>query len=253
MKDYLLSQGRVTSCPENNKITRRRDVLRRYLGALLLAVPCFIATSSAHAITIAGEEFEEVLSVYTAHDLGFWANSDKYFTFRGNDNYIKPDVIHRVNTNETGVSNRTFREVFTMGASVDDDGPLAMGVVELYGAHDELLLSANYTDNGSLSTIRRSGRNGQLDIVGAYQATGGSLFDQGIFTERLYIEIEFDRVWQNKYKDLKTHLGTYTFYNSLGGITPPPPPPTDVPEPMSMGLLFSGLIGAAGLRQRKKE
>jgi hypothetical protein len=212
-----------------------------------------VAATPASAISVGGKDFDQTLSVFTYNDFGFWTGMDKFFTFRGNDNHIKSDRIHSVRQNDTGLRNNTFQEVLIMGTTVDDDGPLETATIELIGKRNELLLSATYVSNGTLNTERHRGYAGQLDIDGIFQATGGTLFDSGVFSDTIYVDVAFDYIWQNKYKDLKTNRGTISFFNALGGPTPPPvgPPPAEVPEPMSMALLLSGLAGGARLRKKK--
>lgn len=225
----------------------------KILSIIALFSAIGIAATPASALSVGGQDFDQALSVFTHHDFGFWTGQDKFFTFRGNDNYVKSDRIHSVRDNDTGLSNNTFREVLFMGTTVDDDGPLEAATIELIGRRNEVLLSATYVSNGTLDTERRRGFAGQLDVDGIFQATGGTLFDSGVFADTIYVDVAFDYVWQNKYKDLKTSRGTYTFFNAVGGPTPPPvgPPPAEVPEPMSMALLLSGLAGGAKLRQKK--
>jgi hypothetical protein len=234
-------------------VTLRNKCIHTICAVAAASLTLF-AASSAEAITIGGEDFEKILSVKSHQDFGYWTGADKFYTFQGNDNYIKPINISSVGYRDSSLDGIQFRQVFSMGAVDGDQGPLTMGVVELYGPKNELLLKADYASDGDLSAIYKSGYAGQLNVDGVFTVVDGSLFDSGLVTGLLYIEIAFDYVWQNKYKDLKTSQGTFTFYEHTGGDgPPPPPPPTDIPEPMSMGLLFSGLVGAARLRQKKSE
>ena len=139
-----------------------------------------------------------------------------------------------------------------MGFTEDNETDLKSASFELLGKNDEVLLSATYISSGILETVRERRYKGQLDINGVFAVDGGTLFDQGLVSNQIFLQVAFDYVWQNEYKDLKTRKGTYTIFDSIGGGTPPnpPEPPTEVPEPMSLSLLAVGLLGMAAKKAK---
>lgn len=220
----------------------------RLFAATLIVV--LVATNKAEAITVGGQNYTKILAFDTTFDLGYWQGMGKFFTFRSNDNYgVQPINVSGITFRDPSLRNINFSKVSAMGTTVDTrQGPLRAGVVQLFGPGNEVLLSTDYSSNGLLSAIYRSGAAGQLNVNGVFNVTGGSLFANGLVTEPLYIEIAFDSVWSNKPADLKAHAGHFTFYRRDGGT--PPPPPSTVPEPASMILLGSSLLGAAKMRRR---
>lgn len=236
----------------NTDVSSRKNSPKRLFAQQLFLASIALTlalVTDAKAVTIGGEEFDKILSVNSPQDAGYWENG-KFFTFQGDDNYPKPINISSVGYRDPSLNGITFSQVFSMGAANPQSGKLTMGTVELFGPGKEVLLKAEYESGGDLDAIYRSGYAGQLNIDGLFRPVSGSLFDAGLVDQLLYITIAFDYVWQNQRDDLKLNRGTFTFYqHAVDGE--PPNPPTDIPEPMSMGLLLTGLAGAARLRQKK--
>ena len=232
----------------------KQTVVNALHQAFLIVALITIPTFSAEAITVGGQEYEKILSLYTgSDDFGFWSRADKFFTFINNDNYIKPNRVSKTTFKDPKLEPTVFSQIQAMGTTSVDNHTVTSGVVDVYGPNSHLLFSATYLSNGTQSHILRSGTSGQLDVNGVFQVTAGSLFDQGLVTGQLYLEIAYDRVWKNSSIDLKTSNGTWTFYELVDNPTNPPEPPTEVPEPISMSLLLSGLLGASQLKSRKEQ
>lgn len=232
-----------------------RNRLKKWVTLPAVAVAlCLTARAEATTITIGGEEFTKVLEFKTNQDFGFWPGPKKWYGFNGNDNYIKPIDISRTTFADPALQGIRFEDVLAMGTTATTTpGAVDSGSVNLYGRGNELLLSTQYVSGGELSAIYRHGYAGQLEVDGIFEVTGGSLFNSGMLTGPLFIHIAFDYVWQNKVKDLKVKFGTFTFYQGSGVPVTPEDPGTEVPEPMSMGLLLSGLVGAASLRRKSQQ
>lgn len=190
-------------------------------------------------------------------DLGYWAYATKFYTFKSNDNYPKPLAIANVSYKAASLAAVDFKEINIMGTTtapgnIVNSGmttDLKTGAVTLYGKNNQVLLTAQYIDDGVLQAIYKGGSNGQLNINGVFKITGGSLFTSGTLTQNLFIDIAFNNIWKNDYKDFKATIGSYTIYslvtgNGGGGGTP-------IPEPASMSLLISGIIGSGLLRRKK--
>jgi hypothetical protein len=234
--------------------------------AVILSLVAFVfAASSASALTINGKQYDQILSVSSNHDFGYWPGPQKFFTFKNNDNHIVPIKVNKVNYKAAKLANVDVKEVFAMGTTAAKGNvvnsslttQLNSGTVSLYGKNDVLLLTATYAGSGTLDAIYKSGTKGQLDVSGLFNVTGGSLFTSGLVTGSLFIDIAFDNVWQNEYKDLKVRWGTFTFYQqattggtttggTTGGNTG-----TQIPEPASMSLLLSGVIATRLMRRKK--
>ncbi len=223
----------------------------RSILASVLFVGLF-AVGTASAVTIAGDEYEEILSFTTTRDFGYWTSQDKFYTFRGNDNYIRSIPVSRVTSRSDDLDGVQFREVFVMGTVDGDLGPVDSGVVNLIGRGGEELLTTQFVSNGSVNPIYQRGFAGQLDVNGIFEVTGGSLFANGLVTGPLYVEIAFDYVWQPKYADLWANRGSFTFFERVGPGNPGPDP-EPVPEPATMVLLASSLIGGLRLRRKRQE
>ena len=232
---------------------------------LLLVAVMFLALSPcANAITIGGNDFTKILSFNTSRDMGYWVGTKKYFTFNGTDNTgMVPINVSNVTSKDTTIfGNKAITKVAAMGTTVGLDGSaLSSAILNLYGANNELLISATLLSNGVLNATRKAGYAGELDVNAVYQVTGGSLSQAGLLNGPLYIEISFDHIWQNKYKDLYANVGSFTFYQqvcapggcggttgggSTGGTTG-----TQIPEPATVTLLGTSLLGL--LRKKSKK
>ncbi len=232
---------------------------RKFFISCLFSFAVLFIANDAKAFSINGQNFNKLLTVYTANSLGYWPGPQKYFSFIGDDDYIVPDNVHATTFRDSSLAGVIFSQVFTMGSTTAPGTvtgsnlttSLNSGNVILYGPGKQVLLSATYANTGNLNTVMKPGYAGQLNVTGIYNVTGGSLFSSGLVTGSLYIDIAFDYVWQNKYKDLKTAIGTYTFYQGVG-IPPPPPPPNPIPEPASIALLGGSLLGLARKRRKGK-
>jgi hypothetical protein len=191
------------------------------------------------------------------HDAGYWAPGKMFFTFINDDNVMRPNSIHwsRPDFAAPALAGITFKEVFLSGSTVEPGtvvgGNLSTGILDgkivLYGNNREVLLFAEYVDNGTVGVKYAGGFAGNLDINGEFRITGGSLFTSGLVEGSLLVDVAYDYVWQNKYKDLKASYGTYNLSLISGGTTPPTNP---IPEPATMTLLG---VSAAGLISRRRK
>ncbi len=220
------------------------------LPGLLLAA--FLFVPKAEAITIGGEEYTKVLAFNSHDDLGYWQKGLKWFTFRGDNDIVRTNRIGTVTYRDDDLKNVQFNEVLAMGTYASrniTNTALTSGNVTLYGRNNEVLLIAQYVNNGNLHAIERLGTAGQLDVKGVYQVTGGSLFASSLLTGQLYIDIALDNVWRNNYAagDIRANRGTYTFYEKVGETGG-----NEVPEPASMALLTSSLLAASRLKRKKQ-
>ncbi len=225
------------------------SVLKKFstLAVLLVAVT-FAFVERAYAVSIGGEEYTAMLTLKSSFDFGYWPGPNKYFTFISNDNHIKPIPVASVTSRDSKLNGVTFKDVFAMGTTEGEYGPVNSGNVKLLGKNGLELLTANVVPGAKLTSTLKPGFAGQLSVFGEYDTTGGTL--ASIFGTELYVGIDFDYVWQNKYQDLKTTFGTWTFYSKNGG-TSTPPPSNEVPEPATVGMLLTGLAGAKFARRRK--
>ncbi len=219
----------------------------------------FAFVNNAQAIPV---NAKKILSFTTnvGQDLGYWAYATKFYTFRSNDNYPKPLAIANVNYKSASLAAIDFKEINIMGNTVAPGAVVnnqtttnvKSGVVTMYGRNNQVLLVAEYVNAGVLSAIYKGGSAGQLNVNGTYKITGGSLFTSGTLTQNLFIDIAFNNIWQNKYKDFKATIGTYTIYSLAGGTTTGGTTGgTNIPEPATMSLLLSGVLGSGLLRRKK--
>jgi PEP-CTERM motif len=222
----------------------------KFFTVILLAI--FASGNNAEAITVGGQEYTKILSFTSKDDFGYWTKGLKYFTFRGDNDVVRPNRVGVVTFRDPSLAGVNFNQVLAMGKMADKNvthTAITEGSLTLYGDNNTVLLTAIYSSNGFLDAISRPGRAGQLDVDGVYRVTGGSLFTSGTITSDLYIDISFDNIWRNNTRDgdIRANLGTFTFYRRNGGN-----PPNPVPEPASMILLGSSLLGASRMRKRKQ-
>ena len=248
-KQLSPDSGRL-SMKKKQRVLGKEWLSKSVLLVALLVMPS-LAARDAQAITVGGNEYEKMFELKTVFDFGFWSRADKFFTFIGNDNYIKPNSIYSVKDKDPKFNGTHFSKIQAMGTSVPDDTEVATGVFDLYGANNTLLLSGTYISDGTIDYTLRRGFAGQLNVNGVFNVTGGSLFDQGLVSSQLYLDISYDYVWKNSSIDLKTNRGTWSFFDSVIEPEPPLPPLTEVPEPMSLSLLAAGLFGATKFKRKK--
>ncbi len=238
--------------------------IKKYLLSGLLSLSVLLISNNASALSYSGKDFEKILSVYSRQEFGYWAYSQKFYSYVNNDNHIKADPINKVTFKDSSLNGISFSSVLAMGTTTESgtvnssklSTDLDTGNVTVYGSRGEVLLTAEYSEAGLLNATYKNGLAGELGVSGIFNVTGGSLFASGLITNPLYIDIAFTKVYQNEYKDLKTRWGTYTFYQQIGSTPPPTTPPgsggNPIPEPASIALLGGSLIGLVRNRRKKQ-
>ena len=116
---------------------------------------------------------------------------------------------------------------------------------------DLLLLSSTSANNTYINGNRGGlftytlGNNGGAYVETLLRITGGSLANQ-LTNEALFVIMRSDAMHGQSSRDLYFSGLSFEVYSPAGT----PPPNTEVPEPMSLSLLLSGLLGA-GVRRKK--
>ena len=234
---------------------------------LLFSAVLFLALNPcANAITIGGKDFTKILEVSANNSLGYWS-SGTYFTFRNYDDNHGMEAIdaYKVGSADAIFQNNFVYRVAAMGMTNNNGQSsvssgaynITSGVLNLYGANNQLLISAVVASNGVVDIVKKSGFAGQENVSAIYNITGGSLFQSGSLTGQLYIDMAFNHVWSNKTHDLKTNLGSINFYRAVcapqgcGGTTGGGSTGSQIPEPATVTLLGTSLLGL--LRKKSKK
>lgn len=210
---------------------------------------CLVAFSSqAQAVTIAGVEYDKILSFETdkrSDRLGYWISMKKFYTYDNKPN--SPVGVEDVTVFDTALNGHDISEVYLMGTTTNAtfDSQINGGVVGLYDDDGVALISGTYASNGLVDSTHKRGRKGQLNISGLFTVNSGKLFDLGLVQGPLYVEFLFDKVVGLGHNDIHSADGTINFYTPGGA--------TEIPEPATVALLASSLFGAARLRKKKAE
>ena len=219
-------------------------MVKNLIQALALVLCLFAVETSAHAITVNGETFNEVLTLDTSNRLGYWVSMKKFYTYDNVHN--SPVGVDNVLFSDPALNGFTVDEFYAMGTSTSKrfDSNINTGVVRLLDDKGDKLLEATYASNGKIDSTRIKGNHGQLNITGLFNIQGGIFSDLGILTGPIYVEIKYDTVAAIGRNDLHAANGTVHFYaKDVGG--------TEVPEPGTVALLVSGLLGAGRARKKK--
>lgn len=216
---------------------------KSFLQFFSIALLCLTA-SNAQAVTINGNSYDELISFDLNRDglrsnrhIGYWRGMKKFYT------YDKPGVTV-TDSALAGNDGSAFDSFYLEGmtATATESSALASAKFTFFGDDGSTLLTGSYVNAGEFDLKRGTGVNGNFDVTGLFSITGGSL--QALFGTTVYAEFLFDYYSSNGSKDYYGNFGQVHLYGTNGGEEPPD---TEVPEPASMVLLVSGLIG---LRKR---
>ncbi len=218
------------------------------------AMICFLTiglVGQAQAVTMGGD-YEEFLTLQTDAYLGYWKDSEKFFTLnKGQENWNQPTPVSNVSFVDEALDDFTFGEVYAMGTTRNHwfDTFLNTGVVSVFDDEGEVLFTAEYESGGDFESIWKNGQAGELAFSGLFTVTGGEFYERGLLDGTIYIDAAYHTVTGLYSRDIIAQYGTYRFFSPDG--IPIIDPPTDVPEPMSLSLLAAGLLGGAWRRKNQ--
>ena len=216
----------------------------RVMGAVALVLGLGLGVESASAITINGEDYQRFLSVESDFNFGYWPQNRKYFTYEKKGNTPIPVDVNSI---DSDLPNLEVTEIYSMGTTTSGNfnTDLKTGIVKIIGENGINLLTAQYSNDGHISTVRKKGRAGQLDMEGLFRPISGVYYNRGFITDPIFVQFAFDTIWHLNRKDVVARGGTLNFYSRGNGGE------TEVPEPGTVALLLAGLLGAKQTRRNK--
>lgn len=214
--------------------------------ALALSALSPFGADHAHAITIGGTQYNEIASGSLGGSFGIWKTMAMGYTYA--------DWATRKNAAFVPISNLDVSAALAdadepAGLSVEFMlksggiffGDLRSSALKLRDASGEVLLELALSGPGKTSGIAAFGTPAKASVTGLYNVVGGSWMN-GVLTGSVYADVTYEYAYELG-KDFHLRTGSFTLYAPRGA-------PTEVPEPASVALLVSGLLGVKRMRRR---
>ena len=202
--------------------------------ALALVLSVVVFSPDAKAISIGGKTYTKFLTATSSLTFGYWAGMQKYSTtayapIKVTETYVDPDFA-AYDVDKIGAVGFT---TYAFGTDVSS------GVFDVVDAQGRNLLHGTVADADFSTNFYNN-----LSVVGLYNAVSGLWLTDGLIGSQFYAEVAFHTITGWNGRDIHAANGTFNIYRSRTGNT-------NVPEPATMTLLATSLVGLLGRRSRK--